>query len=272
MSRWRPFPSFSWDLRACGRHGHTTYAPDESDLRARLSAPTPAGESWRCLRCGDFVPGPPRGRGPAADAPVVLRGRALRDAFVLRLLAVERAVRGVLLVLLAYGLHRFAGAQGSLQKVFAEDLPLLKPLADKLGVDLQNSGPVRLINEALGLSHGALFWLTLGVLAYGALELLEAVGLWLMRRWGEYVATVGTAIFLPLEIRELVERVTLLRLSAFAINVAAVAYLLYTKRLFGLRGGRAAFEAERHSESLLEVERAAVATEVPARQQGQQAD
>ena len=37
------------------------------------------------------------------------------------------------------------------------------------------------------------------------------------------------------------------------------AYLLWTKRLFGLRGGHAAFEAERHSASLLEVERAALA-------------
>ena len=259
MSGWRPFPRFSWDLRACGRHGHTTYAPDEPELRARLRAETPAGEAWRCLRCGDYVPGPVGASGPAADAPIVLRGRALRDAFVLRLLAVERAVRGVLLLLgWPTALHRFSGAQGSLQKVFEHDLPLLKPLADKFGVDLETSGPVKLIREAFGVSPHTLFLLTLGVAAYGALELLEAVGLWLMRRWGEYVAVVGTSIFLPLEIRELIDRVTVLRLLTFAINVAAVAYLLYTKRLFGLRGGRAAFEAERHSESLLEVEAAAL--------------
>jgi uncharacterized membrane protein (DUF2068 family) len=186
----------------------------------------------------------------------VLRGRALRDAFVLRFLAVERGARGLLLLVLAYGLHRFAGAQGSLQKVFDEDLPLLKPLADKFGVDLETSGPVKLIRHAFGLSSHTLFLLTLGVVAYAALELLEAVGLWLMRRWGEYVAAVGTAVFLPLEIHELLDRVTFLRAGAFVINVAAVVYLVYTKRLFGLRGGHAAFAAERHSESLLEVEHA----------------
>jgi uncharacterized membrane protein (DUF2068 family) len=103
-----------------------------------------------------------------------------------------------------------------------------------------------------------LFWLSIGVAAYGALELLEAVGLWLMRRWGEYVAAVGTAIFLPLEIRELLDRVTVLRVGAFLINAGAVAYLLYTKRLFGIRGGHAAFQAERHSDSLLEIEQAAL--------------
>ncbi len=253
---WRPFPRFSWDLRACGRHGHTTYAPDEPELRARLQVETPAGEAWRCLRCGDFALGDPVAGGPAADAPLVLRGRALRDAVILRLLAVERGIRGLLLAVLAYGLHRFSGAQGSLQRVFEQDLPLLKPLADKLGVDLQTTGPVRLIREALGLSSRTLLWVTLGVAAYAALELVEAVGLWLMRRWGEYVAAVGTAIFLPLEVHELLDRVTVLRVGAFAVNVAAVVYLVLTKRLFGVRGGRAAFEAERHSTSLLEVEQA----------------
>jgi hypothetical protein len=42
------------------------------------------------------------------------------------------------------------------------------------------------------------------------------------------------------------------------INIAAVVYLVLTKRLFGVRGGRAAYDAERHSESLLEVEAAAL--------------
>jgi len=51
--------------------------------------------------------------------------------------------------------------------------------------------------------------------------------------------------------------VTWLRVVAFAFNVFAVVYILWTKRLFGFRGGRAAFEAERHSQSLLEVEQAA---------------
>jgi uncharacterized membrane protein (DUF2068 family) len=78
-----------------------------------------------------------------------------------------------------------------------------------------------------------------------------------MRRWGEYVAVVGTAVFIPLEVYELVETVTWLRVVALLLNLFAVVYILWTKRLFGFRGGRSAFEAERHSESLLEVERAA---------------
>lgn len=252
-----PWRDWDWNLRSCGRVGHVTWRPDEEGLAERLHVETNDGEAWRCLRCGTFVVGEPHGSGPAQDAPLVLRGRALRDAFILRLLAAERFVRGVLLLALAYGVYKFNGAQDSLEKVFNDYLPTLKPLADKLGIDLQNTGPVKLIQKALNADHSTLELVAAGVLAYGALELLEGVGLWLMKRWGEYVAVVGTAIFIPLEVYELVERVTWLRLVAFAFNVFAVVYIVWTKRLFGFRGGREAFEAERHSESLLEVVQAA---------------
>jgi len=39
--------------------------------------------------------------------------------------------------------------------------------------------------------------------------------------------------------------------------VFAVAYIVWTKRLFGYRGGHAAFKAERRNDSLLEVEESA---------------
>jgi uncharacterized membrane protein (DUF2068 family) len=252
-----PWRHFDWNVRNCGWRGHVTWAPSEEELADRLQVDTVHGQAWRCLRCGAYVIGEPHGRGPAGDAPMVLRGRALRDAFILRLLAVERGIRGLLLVALAYGIYRFEGSQDSLKRVFEDYLPRLVPVAEHAGVDLQSTGPVRLIQKALTTSPHTLTLVSIGVLAYGALELLEAVGLWLMKRWGEYVAVVGTAIFIPLEIYELLERVTWLRVAAFAINVFAVVYILWTKRLFGFRGGRAAFEAERHSESLLEVERAA---------------
>jgi uncharacterized membrane protein (DUF2068 family) len=253
----KPFRHFDQNVRSCGWHGHVTWAPTEEPLAERVHVDTVDGEAWRCLRCGSFVPGPPHGSGPAEDAPIVLRGKALRDAFVLRLLAVERGIRGVLLVALAYGVYRFEGAQDSLQRVFDDYLPRLRPVAEHAGVDLQSTGPVRLIEKALAADPHTLTLVSLGVLAYGALELLEAVGLWLMKRWGEYVAVVGTAVFIPLEVYELLERVTWLRVVALALNVFAVVYILWTKRLFGFRGGREAFEAQRHSESLLEVERAA---------------
>ncbi len=254
----KPLADFDWNLRSCGWHGHVTYRPSESDLADRLHADTPAGVVWRCLRCGTYVPGDPHGSGPAEDAPIVLRGRALRDAFILRLLAVERFVRGLLLLALAYGVYKFNGSRDALQQVFDTYLPLLKPVADKLGIDLQSAGPVKLIEDALSARNSTLVLVAVGVLAYGVLQLGEGTGLWLMKRWGEYLAVVGTGAFIPLEVYEIVEKVTWLRIAAMIVNVFAVVYIVYTKRLFGLRGGHRAFEAERNSASLLEIEGAAL--------------
>ena len=247
-----------WSLRACGRKGHVTYAPDEAELFERLHVDTPAGEAWRCLRCADFVVGPPVSSGPADEAPIVLRDRALRDATVLRLLAVERGIRALVLLALAYGVLRFRGSQSNLRATFERALPAARPLQRALHINLTDSAYVERIQKVLSSKPHTLTLLFIALLAYGALEMLEAVGLFLLKRWGEYVAAVGTAIFLPLEVHELLNMVTVVRAGAFLINVAAVVYLVLTKRLFGVRGGRAAFEAERESASLLEIEGAAL--------------
>jgi Predicted membrane protein (DUF2127) len=92
------------------------------------------------------------------------------------------------------------------------------------------------------------------------------VGLWMLKRWGEYVAVVGTSLFIPVEVHELLDRVTVVRVLALLVNLFAVGYLLYTKRLFGLRGGHRAFQAERNSASLIEVEQAAIQEQLSAAQ------
>lgn len=245
-----------WNLVACARR-HRTYAPTEPDLRARLVVATPAGPAWRCLRCGLYVLGPPHGEGPAEDAPAVLRGRELQDAIVLRLLAVERYVRGVLLLFVAYLVTRFRADRDALRRAFEEDVPLVEPIARRLHWNLSDSYLVHLVREALDTNAGTLLLVAGGVGLYGVLQFVEGTGLWLLRRWGEYFAAVATSIFVPLEVYELVERVTWPRIIALAVNLAAVAFIVYRKRLFGVRGGGPAYAAERHEESLLQVEQAA---------------
>ena len=68
------------------------------------------------------------------------------------------------------------------------------------------------------------------------------MGLWYQRRWAEYLTFLVTTSLLPLEVYELTNRLSPLKILAFIINVAVVAYLLYAKRLFGLRGGARADE------------------------------
>jgi uncharacterized membrane protein (DUF2068 family) len=246
-----------WSLRSCSRKGHVTYAPNEPTYRAKLEATTPLGDAWRCLRCGTYVLGPPHGTGPADGAPTLLRGKQLRSAFILRALAIERWVRGTIVVLLGVAVLRFESTQVSLKQFFDKDLASLKPFFDQINFNVSDSGTIRLIEKLLTARHSTLNLIAAALIFYGVLQLVEGVGLWSLRRWGEYVAVVGTTIFIPFEVYELVDKVTILRALAFAVNVAAVLYLLLSKRLFGLRGGRRAYEASLHEASLLEVQEAA---------------
>ena len=246
-------------LQACGWRGHATFAPDEPELAARLHVETPAGDAWRCLRCETFVVGQPVGRGPAATAPHVRRGRHLRDVIVMRALAIERVVRTVIFTLLGVGVLAVRGTHGRLQTAFENELPLIRPLADQIGWNPDNSKLLHRIDQAFSLSPTTLAWIAAGLFAYAAIELIEAIGLWLITRWGEYFAVIATSVFLPLEIYEITDKVTAFRAIALLINIAAVLWLLWTKRLFGLNGGGAAYRAEHDAATLLAVEQEALA-------------
>ncbi len=246
-----------WDRRRCARRGHVLYEPTEPDYRDRLRVETAVGTAWRCLRCGDFALQQPTASGPAADAPVVPRGKALRSLLILRLLAIERFFRFLLVGAVAYAVWRFSNSERALSQLFEQDLTLLKPLATHWGFDLDHSSVVDTIRKTFNYKQSTLDIAAILLGAYAIIELIEGIGLWLAKRWGEYFAVVATAAFIPIEIHELLTKQTAFKIATFAINVAAVLYLLLSKRLFGLRGGRAAAERELHSASLLEVEEAA---------------
>lgn len=246
-----------WDRRTCARKGHVTYAPDDPRLRVRLHADTVLGAVWRCLRCGDFVLGEPHGSGPAANAPLVPRGKVLRDLFILRFLAIERAVRGVFIVLVAAAVWKFSNSQDAVQRLFNEYLDVFRPVFRHFHYDLDHSPVVGTIQKTFGYKHSTLLLVAALLLAYALIELIEAVGLWYAARWAEYLTVVATAAFLPLEIYELTEHISAVKIATLALNILAVLYIAVAKRLFGLRGGRRAFDEERRSASLLEVEESA---------------
>ena len=253
--------AIDWDRRTCARRGYVTYAPDDPRLRVRLRAETALGEVWRCLRCGDFALGEPQGSGPASDAPLVPRGKVLRDLFVLRFLAIERAVRGVFIVLVALAVWKFSNSQDAVRRLFDEYLDVFRPVFRHFHYDLDHLPVVGTLQKTFGYRHDTLVLVAVLLLAYALIELVEAVGLWYARRWAEYLTVVAPAAFLPLELYELTEHISWLKIATLVLNILAVLYILLTKRLFGLRGGHRAFEAERRGASLLEVEEAA---KVPA--------
>jgi uncharacterized membrane protein (DUF2068 family) len=270
----RPRRKIDWELVACGFSGHALVGTDAAELRPQdaVVARDQGPVRWhRCLRCDCWV-ALPRPEAPTRPHPpdreeIVIppRGKALRDKVVLRLIAIDRAFHFVILVLLGIAVIAFAGNEKSLRDTYYRILTDLQ--GGVAGGPVQTSGHVGILHELdklFSLHSGTLREVGIGLLAYGLLEGIEAVGLWYTKRWAEYLTFLATTILLPLEIYEIIHRRSGLKIVGFIVNLVIVVYLLYAKRLFGLRGGGAADEALRAKDTSWEaIERATPPAEVP---------
>jgi uncharacterized membrane protein (DUF2068 family) len=258
-------PKLRYELIGCGLHGHELLGTDAARLRAEdaVFAREADGLRWyRCLRCDSWLPLSPPAH-PATTYPpprdqvmLPLRGRPLKDRYVLRLIALDRVLHFLVLSSLAVGLFLFAQNKVALNSDFTR---VVKDLQGGLGGPVNNSqhGIVHDLQRLFAVKVTNLYLIAAGAAAYALLEGTEAVGLWLTRRWAEYLTFVATVVFVPYEIYELTKGISWLKLLTLVINLAIVAYLLAAKRLFGLRGGGKAERAEReHDTGWAAIERA----------------
>jgi uncharacterized membrane protein (DUF2068 family) len=249
-------PKLRYELIGCGLHGHEILGTDAAALRAEdeLFARESGGLRWyRCMRCDSWValtpPDHPTRKYPPSREEITLplRGKPLRDRYVLRLIAVDRLVHFLALGGLAAVVLLFADNRATLNQDFTA---ILKDLQGGLGGPVANSnhGIVHDLQYLFAVNLRNLYLVGAAIAAYSVLEGVEAVGLWLGKRWAEYLTFVATIVFVPYEIYELIKSVTPLKLVALVINLAIAVYLLFAKRLFGLHGGgkaeRARLEAD----------------------------
>src|SRR5918911_4404377 len=120
-------PQLRYELIGCGLHGHELVGTDARHLREQdaLFAREGSGLRWyRCLRCDSWLPLPPPEK-PTRDHPperdeiaVPLRGRPLRDRYVLRAIAIDRAIHVVLLAALAIVIFAFARHEPALRRLY----------------------------------------------------------------------------------------------------------------------------------------------------------
>jgi uncharacterized membrane protein (DUF2068 family) len=251
-SRFRP--RFHWELLVCGVRGHELIGTDAAEVRPQDAVVVRqiGGVRWhRCVRCDSWLPLAPPAH-PARRFPpdrdqveLPLRGRALRDKIVLRLIAVDRALHFVLLALLSAAIFLFTAHEASLKRTFYRVITDLQGGIGGGPVQTSHTGVLHELDRLFTLKSGTLHLLGAAVAAYAVLEGVEAIGLWYQKRWAEYLTFVATTAFLPLEVIELTKTVSPFKVTALIVNLAVVVYLLFAKRLFGLRGGAAAEATER---------------------------
>ena len=83
------------------------------------------------------------------------------------------------------------------------------------------------LDLANNLSDGQLWGLAALAMVYAAVRFLEAYGLWFERRWGEWIAALSGAIYVPVEIYELSRGISAVKVAALVLNTLIVAYMCY---------------------------------------------
>ena len=248
----------SWhpETWVCSMRGHVApaagaraVAPEDAALGAELAD---GRRLARCLRCDTWVEhAPPVGEAiefdrlpPLDQLALPRRGPALNEAIVMRLIALNKGTHALGFSILAASALLLETNLGAVQSFARRVLSgITGPLSDT-GQYANKGWLSRQLEHLLNLDVGTVKVVLLVAALYAAVEWTEAVGLWRERRWAEYLTVLATAGFLPLEIRELLHRVTALRVLALVVNVALLVWLVRNKRLFGLRGGLAALHDE----------------------------
>jgi uncharacterized membrane protein (DUF2068 family) len=136
----------------------------------------------------------------------------------LRAIAVFEALKGGVVLAVGFGLLSFLGRDA---EVFAEHL------VNRLHLNPANHYP-QIFIQAMGDLTNTRLWLIAGFAAiYAGVRFAEAYGLWHERRWAEWFAALSGAVYIPVELYELAQRITGLRITALVVNVVVVAYMAW---------------------------------------------
>ena len=126
---------------------------------------------------------------------------------ILRLIALFRLAKALLLILAGFGA-----------------LQLLRPEVAARAIEWVRAYPfaMRALRSPERLEIAAA-----GAFCYAALFATEGIGLWLEKRWAEYLTVIATISFIPFEVWEIVRKVTPLRVGLVISNIAIVIYLIW---------------------------------------------
>jgi uncharacterized membrane protein (DUF2068 family) len=116
----------------------------------------------------------------------------------------------------------------------AHTLTTIRHLVRDVGIDPSHRLVDGAISKVSGLNHRRLEELSIGTFVYAAVFLVEGTGLFMRKRWAEYVTVFVTASFVPFEIYEMAHKPTVLKAVGIGVNVLIVGYLVI--RLWRERG------------------------------------
>jgi len=154
----------------------------------------------------------------------VVRPGPLPRINVLRAIALYKLLKVLLLLAVAYGEVRLSDASLTAR---------LLTWASARPLGLEHRVVTWLLEWFSGLSASRVHALRAVTLAYAVLFATEGIGLWMQKRWAEWLTTIITASLIPLEVWELLFRPNIGKAAVLVANIAIVVYLVWHVRSKG---------------------------------------
>ena len=77
------------------------------------------------------------------------------------------------------------------------------------------------------VTDAKLWGMALAAAMYAVVRMIEAVGLWMRKRWAEWFAILTGGMYIPVEIFEVARSATWPRVTVLIVNLGVVSYLLF---------------------------------------------
>ena len=139
----------------------------------------------------------------------------------LRIVALFEAVKGAIV---------FGAGFGLLTLLHRDVRHVAESLVTRLHIDPERRYAGLFLDAAARVTDARLWMLAALAVLYSAIRVAEAYGLWRERRWAAWLGAASGAIYVPIEIYELLQKPTWIKAATLCLNVGVVIYLLWTLR------------------------------------------
>ena len=134
----------------------------------------------------------------------------------LRVVAVLEAAKGVLVLLVGFGLLAF---------IHTDLHAALEQLVSHSHLNPAHHYPRIFLDLAEHITDGQLWVLAFSAFLYAIVRIVEAYGLWKQQSWAEWFGLLTGGMYIPLELFEIVRGATWPKITLLLLNIAIVAYL-----------------------------------------------
>jgi uncharacterized membrane protein (DUF2068 family) len=148
---------------------------------------------------------------------------------LIRLIALFKLLKALLLI---------AVGMSALHLMHRDVASVAEHLVTMFGLDPGNRYVGRALQKVADLTPNKIRSLGVVSFIYAGLFLTEGIGLWLVKRWGEWFSVIITTSLIPFEIYEIYRHPSAIKCLVLIINVAVVGYLIYRIRNEGPNAGK----------------------------------